>query len=170
MKSNVLIAAALLAMTGCTPQSTPPAVTDAAVPAPAQAPEAAACAPAGYQLLPAGIALSIPYHLRADRIYSSKDGQSRRRIVLEYLDSDAGAVLASVESSMLASGFKARPRRDQPNGNIVVPYLKRDFGNLQLVLNPSPGDKPSNPAAKGTLALDFPFGDTVAATVAAASH
>lgn len=161
MNRNALIVAIILA-TGCSSQQ------------PAARPEATAstpdtkepitprqdgqpCANAdGYQLLPEQLVVPVAHHLRADRIYTNGKDQLRRRVVLEFLEGDVASALASVDSAMVAAGFNARPRREQPNGNTVIPYVRNGFGNITVVANPSIGDNPSHPAAKGILAFDFP--------------
>jgi hypothetical protein len=47
----------------------------------------------------------------------------------------------------------------QPNGNLVVPYVKKGYDSITVIANASVGDKPSNPAAKGTIAFDLPVTD-----------
>lgn len=160
MKHNAALLAGLIILAGCNQASTPP-------PSPTVAGEpvglvAAADAPVacpedtGYKLLPANLVLSIPYHLRADRIYVNKHDAVRRRVVLEFLEGDAATSLASVNQSMVAAGFAARARREQPNGNIIVPYARKDYGSITVVASALPGDNPSNPMAKGTITFDFP--------------
>lgn len=173
MNRNALIAATLIVFAGCS-QSAPPATVEApgtiTAASTADARAAQPCSePTGYQPLPAKLALEVRYHLRADRIYTNKNDQGRRRVVLEFLDGDIDSTLASVEDAMTAAGFVARPRKDQPNGNIVIPYVRKDYGNITVVANPSAGDNPSNPAAKGTVAFDFPVDDGVPAPVTAAA-
>lgn len=160
MKHNAVLLAGLIILAGCNQASAPSPSPDgagepvglvAAPDAPISCPE-----DTGYQILPANLALSIPYHLRADRIYVNKHDAVRRRVVLEFLEGDAATTLASVDRSMVAAGFTARPRREQPNGNIIVPYARKDYGSITVVASALPGDNPSNPMAKGTIAFDFP--------------
>lgn len=175
MSRNLLLAAAVILVAGCNQPSLPPNQSNSTAATPAPATTGAETLPpcnglAGYQVLPADITLSFPYHLRADRIYVNKNGQERRRVVLEYLDGDADAILAAVDKSMIVAGFVPRPRKEQPNGNIVIAYAQKAYGSIIVVANASAGDKPSNPAARGTVAFDYPSGDKSGVTEAAAPN
>lgn len=174
MKQLTLLAIALFVLAGCKQDRAPDAAVAQASPStPEVASPAAPCEEgqgAGYAWLPAGLALDIAYHLRADRIYTSKNDVQRRRVVLEFLDGDVDSVLAATEKSMIAAGFTARPRRDQPNGNIIVPYVKRGYGSITVVASATPGDNPSNPGAKGMVAFDFPAGEAAAVVAAPAAQ
>lgn len=170
MKRLTLTAAVVLILAGCNQPATTAEATQAPAAPQASAAPAAACEPqaTGYQWLPEGLVLDIPYHLRADRIYINKNNVQRRRVVLEFLDGDAESTLASVDKSMTTAGFTARPRKDQPNGNIVVPYMKKGFGGITVIASATAGDKPSNPAAKGTITFDLPATTPVAMDTAQA--
>lgn len=158
MKHNLLAAATLITLLGCSQPAPVTTQADTPVTSAATTPEAALLAcpeQTGYQLMPAGVSLDIPYHVRVDRIYVHENGDSRRRIVLEYLEGDVETALSAADKSIVAAGFTAQKRRAQPNGEIAIPYAKKGHSSILVIAKASPGDKPSNPAAKGTLALDY---------------
>lgn len=174
MRHILVMAAMLSALAGCNkPQPVNDANTIATPPptvASVEAPSAQPCAEqAGYQLLPAGIRIGLPYHFRADRLYANKHDQVRRRVVLEFLEGNVDSTLKTVAESMTAAGFMARPRRDQPNGNIIIPYVRNDYGSITVVVSPLPGDNPSNPAARGTVTFDYPSDAIAPAATATAT-
>jgi hypothetical protein len=175
MRRILVMAAVLSALAGCNKSQPVSNANTNGTPetvASVEAPLAQPCAEqTGYQLLPAGVSLGLPYHLRADRLYTNKHDQARRRIVLEFLEGNVDSTLKTVEESMITAGFTARPRRDQPNGNIIIPYAKRDYGSITVVVNPLPGDNPSNSAALGTVTFDYPAdGKAPAATATATTN
>ena len=157
MKEILLATAVALALAAC---SRPQPAADIAPTATAETAAIAGaaplpCAEPGYALLPKGITLEFPYHLRADRVYLDKQGNERRRVVLEFLDGDVESTLAAADASLVRSGFAARSRRNQPNGNIVVPYARKGTPGITVFGSSTVGPNPSNPAAKGTIALDY---------------
>lgn len=167
MKYNVLIASLLVALAGCDQISQPSDVSSVPaaetnqpeVPEPATQP----CPePTGYQVMPAGLNLSIPYHVRADIIQKDGSGQSRRHIVLEYLDGDLETTVSAIEQSLAEGGFAPRPRRETDDGRIVIPFFKTGYDNIVVVVGPTPGNNPSNPEAKGTVTLQFTMEDSFA--------
>lgn len=168
MKHNLLMAATLIALAGCNQpkpaatQGTNPVATETPVTATGDATAPPCTGQAGYQLFPAGIGLDVPYHVRADRIYLDKNGQGRRRVMLEFLGGGADTTLASIDKSLVAAGYMSRPRKDQPNGNSITPYIKKGARNIIVILDPNPGAAPSNPAAKGVLSVDYPMDDDAA--------
>jgi hypothetical protein len=172
MRHILVMAAVLSALIGCNKSQPVNDTNTNATPetvASAEAPLAQPCAEqTGYQVLPAGVSLGLPYHLRADRLYTNKHDQARRRVVLELLEGNVDSTLKMVEESMIAAGFVARPRRDQPNGNIIIPYAKSGYGSITVVVNPLPGDNPSNPATLGTVTFDYPAGGIAPAATATA--
>lgn len=152
MKSNVLVAALLLAMVGCSqPEPPAPAADAPATTAPAGPEDAPADAEAA--LLPAGITLDLPRELRADRTYTNENGVERRRVTFEFLEGDIASALASVDASMATAGFAAQPRQEQRNGNVLVPYVKGGYGDLLVYAGPVTA--PRHPDAKGLLIYDF---------------
>lgn len=161
MKLAIPVISCLFAMAACSNPAPTAAVEDlspsaevATEPCPEQA---------GYIAFPEGVALDIPYHLRADRIYIHKNGKERRRVSVEFLDGDAGTALASFEQSMIRAGFTAKPRKDMPNGNVTMAFGKKGFGTVRLVAVSTPGPKPSNPGAKGVISMDYPADNVTAA-------
>lgn len=173
MRHILVMAAVLSALVGCNKSQPVNDTNTNAAPeevASMEAPSAQPCAEqTGYQFLPAGVSLGLPFHLRADRLYTNKHDQARRRVVLEFLEGNVDSTLKTVEESMIAAGFTARPRRDQPNGNIIIPYAKRDYGSITVVVNPLAGDNPSNSAALGTVTFDYPADVTAPVATAPAA-
>lgn len=156
MKPALSAVIGLLFLVSCSSEK--PAAPEPVATAPAATPIPCPPTVSGYRFLPEQLEVPVDYHIRVDRLYTSLNDQPRRRIALEFLEGDADSVLASVEQAMLKAGYEARPRRIQPNDNIIAPFVKKGGTSLTVMLNPNAGDKPSNPEAKGVLIYDYPLG------------
>lgn len=170
MKYTLLIASMAIVLAGCDQVSQPAEVspvqqTADSVPSVTSAPATVTPDPAtqpcadvsGYQVMPAGMTLEIPYHVRADIITKDEAGQRHRHIVLEYLEGNLDATITAIERSLASGGYVPRPRRKTDDGRFIVPFLKKGHQNIIAVFDPSPGNKPSNPEAKGTVTLQYPM-------------
>jgi hypothetical protein len=65
-----------------------------------------------YSPLPRGIQLVQSFHVRSDRIYTTKTGAQRRRATLELLEGGTAAAAEYVKKLMAASVFRALPVKD----------------------------------------------------------
>lgn len=167
MKHFLMIVAMSVFLTACSPTEQPaqnqpgdagPAASVDAVPAHGDSTHEIGQplpVPLGSFGLPAGVVLTFPNHIRADISYKDQAGKNRRHLVLEYLDGDGATTLASIDQSMLAAGYKSGPKRVQPSGKVAIPYVKQGVDNIIVVLDPSAVVKPRDPAAKGTITLQF---------------
>ena len=159
-KTASILLALLVALCGCARTNlAPEQASETQASNPVEKATSAPCppTPAGYNPFPAGVSPSFTYHLRTDRIYVHANGKSRRRLVLETLDSDAISALASLKQTLSASGFKQREDKTSPDGRITSPWSKKGSGTILLISVNDVGSKPSNPSAKGVVIIDYPF-------------
>ena len=117
------------------------------------------CPPAvaGYRFLPGSLDVPVAYHLRTDRITTTKENQRRRRVTLEFLEGDVASVLASVESAMAKAGYKARTLKEREDGSVTRRFVRRGVGII-VIISPKVGDRPGNPDAKGVLTYSYSLG------------
>ena len=116
---------------------------------------AAAQQVAGYRPLPGGVELGLNAHLRRDRIYKTKNGDTRRKVVYEVLDGTQQEAVAKVQGARTAAGYVAQPRKDGKREAFVIPYKKEKAATLNVEFNPRAGRKPSNPKAKHLVTVDW---------------
>jgi hypothetical protein len=108
-----------------------------------------------YSPLPRGIQLVQSFHVRSDRIYTTKTGAERRRATLELLEGGTAAAAEDVQKQMAASGFRALPVKDKGDGITRLAFVKKGMGRTNVSVNPDVGDKPSNPHAVGVIMFDW---------------
>lgn len=155
MKLRIFSLTASILLAACSAQSPEPAPVAAVADKPVEDIE---CKDAGYQLLPAGMQVPFAHHLRADHVFTVKtNGQLRRRVALEFLEGNGESVLSSVDQAMLASGYKTRVRKTQPNGDIVIQYVKKGQGNISVTLVSKMAGNPNHPDTKGVLIYGYPL-------------
>lgn len=118
-----------------------------------------------------GFALSVPVHMRTDKIYKKKGGEVRRGVMLEYLEGDTASAYQAVAAGFTALGYAGKkspaPQADK-NGVIKQEFLKSGEKSVYMVISPKPGKKPSNPEAKGTVWLSWQLSPPTAAPETAA--
>lgn len=152
---NRLVVAGLFALAGCSePVPTTTSESQTAVYEPETAIAEKCPELRGYTFLPEGVAISTPYHLRSDRIYP-KNGQTRRRVAVEVLESDASTAMISFEASIVGAGFVVKSRKDRPDGEHVVTLTKKGAGATQIIANSDVGKRPFHPGAKGLITIDY---------------
>ena len=122
----------------------------------------------GYSPLPKGVVLA-PFHVRSDRIYTTKVGAERRRATLELLEGGTAAAADDVSKQMAASGFRSLGVEDKGDGMIRLAFLKKDAGRINVTASSDVGDKPSNPHAVGLIMFDWQLAPAPASAPVAAS-
>lgn len=129
-----------VAATTSTPAASP-AVTDTAT------------TPAAVEnALPEGVIISAPYQLRADRVVTNKDGLVRRQVTYAYPDAESAGAEATLEAAFRSAGFKPRPQKTLPGGDIVLVFDKSRYGAAYAILKHASGGA-SSPRS---LMVDFP--------------
>lgn len=135
------------------PQAThAPAVAE--VTAPAAAPSQSMIA-SGYSPLPKGLVIASPFHVRNDRIYTTKSGTTRRRAMLELLDANGSAVADSLGEQLQAQGFRPLAVDDKNDGVTRRAFVQKGRGRINLSTSADVGGRPANPEAKALLAIDW---------------
>lgn len=157
MKQFVVAAALALLLVACSDKPAPEAVQ----------PSVQTLEPAGKQAAPAskdrklkealpeGVEIGFRYHLISDRVVSPEGKGPRRRIVMEYLESDQAQIFENVGNSLKNAGFALRDRKDVENGNIRAKFGKAKFGVVIVTVTP-PAPKHRHPEAIGRVVLDWP--------------
>jgi len=135
----------------------PVAPLEAEAPAAAAASVDTAPVPQGfvYSPLPEGVSIATPFHVRNDRIYSTRTGAMRRRSNLELLEGDAAAAAVAVGSQLQAGGFRSIEIEDKGDGMTRLAFIKKAAGRVNLRAGSDVGAKPANPLAQGLLSIDW---------------
>lgn len=105
---------------------------------------------------PQGIALEFPYVVRAQRKATSKSGDPRDWIGIEFQDGRIGDIASSIENSMIQAGFKLVPASDDDGAVIRRKFEKRGYGVVTVTIHGAEGQKLIDPASNGVIWLDFP--------------
>jgi hypothetical protein len=155
MKSKLvlLFSAALLASACSGPDASP---TTSATPATSASPAAAAPTPFYSPLPDDAVHFDFPFQLASDRYYVTDKGETRRRLVLEYLDGDATQVWNKIEQSMGKAGYQLRNKSEAGTGKGT--FYKNNHPIFVNTTGKRPGD-PAHPAAVGTVWISWPVTD-----------
>lgn len=149
MKYVLAAAVVALAIAGCS--NAPNGVTTEA-----QVPSQTCTENAFYSPFPVGLALDIPVHFRSDRIFTKKNGEIRRAVTVEYLSGNGADAQQAVNAAMAAAGYAPKP--GQKSGGAAVTrqaYTSEGKKSFWVVISQSPGKRPSNPDAKGAIAISW---------------
>ena len=168
MTRHLAVLAAALALSACSGQNAaPPASTGTAADA-SQASSVGdhASTAFAYSPFPQGVVLAQPFHVRGDRIYTTKSGAQRRRATLELLEGAPGDVADSVRKQMASSGFRALAVKDKGDGITRLAFVKKGAGRINVSISSNIGDKPSNPRAVGVIMFDWQLAPAVASAAA----
>jgi hypothetical protein len=168
MTRHLVVLAAAFALSACSGQNGAPASTSAAADA-SQATSVDRQAPTAvtYSPFPLGVVLAQRFHVRSDRIYTTKSGAQRRRATLELLDGAPDATADSVSKQMASSGFRALTVKDKGDGITRLAFVKKGAGRTNVSISSQVGDKPSNPRAIGLIMFDWQLAPATASAAAA---
>jgi hypothetical protein len=109
-----------------------------------------------YSPFPAGLALDMPIHFRSDRIVKKRNGETRRAVTFEYLTGTEVDARNGVNAAMAAAGYAPKAGREVRNQRVVrQAYTSEGKKSFWVVISPSAGKRPSNPEAKGTIAISW---------------
>lgn len=138
-----------------------PAATSDSDPMPADDSQSAAMAAASkgfhYSPWPGMVIVESPFHVRSDRIYTTKNGADRRRTTLELLEGEAANVIGSIGDTLVSEGFSAMNIPDKGDGIQRLAYRRNGYGRINLSAKSDAGDKPANPRATGVITFDWPL-------------
>lgn len=158
MIKRIAIPFMFLVLAACSSEAPQSVATDAPETPAAASPvlPASAATPAAYTPFPDGVRVVSPFHVRSDRIYTTKGGDERRRATLETLESDAVATANDIASQLTGAGFRALDAKDRGDGVVRLGFLKKGVGRINVLASADVGEKPSNPRALGVVAIDWP--------------
>lgn len=148
MKYVFAAALVALAMTGCSKEPKAAATTEA---------QSEACTGnAFYSPFPVGLALDMPVHFRSDRIVTKRNGETRRAVTVEYLTGSEVDAQQGVNAAMAAAGYAPKTGQGAPKEGVIrQAYTSEGKKSFWVVISPSAGKRPSNPEAKGTIAISW---------------
>lgn len=98
----------------------------------------------------------FPFQLASDRYYVTDKGETRRRLVLEYLDGDATQVWSKIELAMGEAGYQLRNKSEAGTGKGT--FYKNKSPLFVDTTGKRPAD-PAHPAAVGTIWISWPVTD-----------
>lgn len=109
-----------------------------------------ACSP-----VPAGVRLPFPTIVRSDEFYRVREGEPRRRVVLQYLDTSNGAVTVETDNAFVAAGFATTSASASPGASSVLTYTRPGDGPVTVIVQPL-SDASADLPVQGALLLDLP--------------
>lgn len=182
MKIHALpIALVALLLTACGDKPAP--ATTAAAPAPSDKPGAAAPAPGKPKEAPTGtplaapmpqaVGIGFPYHVRTDKVEQTKEGESRRVILVEALGIDPAKLRDSVRRSMKDAGFHPMAvtveAAKSADGSERLSFRKKGWdGRVNVALAPAGERKLTHKRATATVTYQWSGPGTAASAPAAA--
>jgi len=112
-------------------------------------------AQAGAAALPGGVTFDIPSQLRSDKLYETKAGATRRKLVYELLEATPDQAQSQVTVMLARAGYKAGEAKPGKDGKVGVVYRKKKAPTLTATFYPGLAKKPANPAAKSMVAFSW---------------
>ena len=103
--------------------------------------------------LPEGFELPFAHHRLYDNTGKTKDGKPQRRVMVEFVGEDAGAVQASLTTALSEAGFSA-PVADQVDGKDRLIFNRADGVAVIVKIDPAPKRLRAQDA-RGTLHLTW---------------
>lgn len=109
-----------------------------------------------YSPLPGDLQVQFPFHLRSDRIFTTKKGNVRRRVTLETLSGTAPEAFNSASQSLIAAGYKAKGKlKGAPEKKQAQYFARKGQPTIALVSNVDVGKKPANPQSTGLVYFEW---------------
>ncbi|KIQ97625.1 hypothetical protein TI01_0900 [Lysobacter sp. A03] len=100
--------------------------------------------------------MQFPFHLRSDRIFTTKKGNVRRRVTLETLNDNAPEAFVSASQSLVAAGYKVKGKaKGEVEKKYAQTFVRKGQPSITLVSNMDVGSKPANPAATGLVYFEW---------------
>jgi len=156
MKSKLaLLFSAALLVSACSGPDASPAATSA-TPTTSVAPVAEAATPFYSPLPDDAVHFDFPFQLASDRYYVTDKGETRRRLVLEYLDGDATQVWSKIQLAMGEAGYQLRNKSEADTGKGT---FYKNKSPLFIDTNGKQPADPAHPAAVGTIWVSWPVTD-----------
>ncbi|WP_192311130.1 hypothetical protein [Pseudoxanthomonas sp. PXM02] len=156
-RSLVLCLALTVALAACQQQA-PADQAVAPAPAPAAVEPAAPPIAPGKQLerpMPDGIALQVPYNAVYDKDLAAKDGGTRRRVILEFLDGNVESIGTQLEGQLKTAGYRKGKPRDE-EGGVRTNYARtRDGSKVSILIRPKLDQRFRDDRALGTVSFSW---------------
>lgn len=90
----------------------------------------------GYDQLPPGVCIDRQFEFRSVRHYQDKQGNERTRVTFAY-GNGVEDVVGTITGALTNNGYRARDRENKTNGNILLPFTKRQVGTTYLEIKPA---------------------------------
>jgi hypothetical protein len=92
---------------------------------------------------------SFRYALRADKVGEGREGQTVRRVVLEYFGDDREKLVAALDRDMKNLGYAPKAWREE-EGHFGTQYVKKGASRVGVTITPASSALPTrSPGAKG---------------------
>jgi hypothetical protein len=154
MKQLLLAAAILVALAACgAEQNADQAAGGTTVePTADAAKKSSANAATGIDVLTGlGFIPDFAYGTAYDIVDKNKEGVNRRRVLLEVLEGDIEAAMASAQATLQNAGY-SKSKESSDGGRYDAVFVKRGFPTLVFMgQSPERGPKLKNPEAVGTI-------------------
>ncbi len=113
-----------------------------------------------YSPLPGNLQVQFPFHLRSDRIFTTKRGNVRRRVTLETLNGTAPEAFDSASQSLIGAGYKVKGKaKGEAEKKYAQTFVRKGQPSIALVSNVDVGSKPANPDATGLVYFEWGLQD-----------
>lgn len=99
---------------------------------------------------PSGLTPAFAYQLRSKKT-EDQGAERYRKLVIEFQQANTAEVDKSIESSLLALGYRRYKTIEQPNGGLVGDYGRKGHRITVTTTPVQPGAKLLNPASEGTV-------------------
>src|SRR5690606_7651794 len=77
-------------------------------------------------------------------------------VTVEYLTGDGNDAQRAIKGAMAAAGYAPRAGKNADKGKTMrQAYVSEGRKSFWVVISPTPGKRPSNPDAKGTIAVSW---------------
>lgn len=154
MNKPLFITALLLSIAaGCSNDHSAP-ITEAQPAANTAAPLDCPAITTGYSYLPADVVFRFKHHLRNDRFTQDKQGNTRRRVAMEFLEGGTDTIARQIEQSMLEAGYTLGGIESNPEST-VMKFRKKGKALTVVSILSSAGDNPVAPDAVGLVIVNF---------------
>lgn len=157
MKKIFLAAAVLTVLAACSadqavPQNVEQSAAEPAPPSETVPQQPAASAPTGIDTLTGlGFIPDFAYAMVYDIADKNKEGVNRRRVLLEVLEGDIEAAMASAEATLARAGY-SKSKESSDGGRYDAVFVKQGSPTLVFMAqSPDRGPDLKNPGAVGTI-------------------
>lgn len=149
----VLLFSTVLLVSACSGPEAPPATSSTSAPDVVIAPPTPFYSP----LPDDTVRFDFPFQLASDRYYATDKGETRRRLVLEYLDGDATQVWTKIELAMGEAGYQLQNQSEAGTGKGT--FSKKSKRSIFVDTTGKRTAEPAHPDAVGTVWISWSVND-----------